>query len=125
MSILLKKAPEVLKGRPHGTPVDWWSLGILIFEMLTGIVGGLDFFQLNFQPPFFSSNHSEMYKKILSGAIPFTQDMSDELRLLLSGVFICICSPFDHKLAFTKRTRQATKRTISTSATMVPWARLG
>ena len=31
-------APEVLKGKGHGTPVDWWSLGTLVFEMLTGLV---------------------------------------------------------------------------------------
>ncbi len=29
-------APELLLNRGHGKPVDWWTLGILIFEMVTG-----------------------------------------------------------------------------------------
>jgi serine/threonine protein kinase len=30
-------APEVLHKTGHGKAVDWWSLGALIFEMLTGL----------------------------------------------------------------------------------------
>lgn len=30
-------APEVLKGQTHSMPVDWWSLGTLAYEMLTGL----------------------------------------------------------------------------------------
>ena len=29
-------APEVIMGKPHYMPCDWWSIGILTFEMLTG-----------------------------------------------------------------------------------------
>ena len=31
-------APEIIKGEGHGKAVDWWSLGILIFDLLTGSV---------------------------------------------------------------------------------------
>lgn len=29
-------APEVIQSKGHGRGVDWWALGILIFEMLSG-----------------------------------------------------------------------------------------
>lgn len=37
-------APEILKGHGYDKSVDWWALGILLYEMLHG------------QPPFFDKN---------------------------------------------------------------------
>lgn len=33
-------APEVLRGEPYSYSADWWSIGILLYEMLTGKVRG-------------------------------------------------------------------------------------
>ena len=30
-------APEVLLGKDHGAPVDWWALGVCFYEFLTGV----------------------------------------------------------------------------------------
>jgi protein kinase A len=46
-------APEVIQSKGHGTAVDWWALGILIYEFLTGY------------PPFWNSNPIEIYKQFV------------------------------------------------------------
>jgi len=67
-------APEVLKGEGHGTAVDWWSLGTLLYEMLTGL------------PPFYSQNINIMYQKILKGELRFPTYISPESKSLLEGL---------------------------------------
>jgi len=52
-------APEVLLNKGHGKPVDWWTLGILIYEMIVGY------------PPFVDEDPMGIYQKILSGKIVF------------------------------------------------------
>lgn len=45
-------APEILNQEGHGKPVDWWTLGNIIYEMMTGL------------PPFYNENRKEMFNTI-------------------------------------------------------------
>ncbi|KAK8792891.1 hypothetical protein WA158_005055 [Blastocystis sp. Blastoise] len=59
-------APEVLRKQPYGKSVDWWSLGTLVYEMITGL------------PPFYDSNRKIMYHKILTCQLTKPNLMSNE-----------------------------------------------
>ncbi|KAI5795487.1 kinase-like domain-containing protein [Peziza echinospora] len=52
-------APELLLGQGYTKSVDWWTLGVLLYEMLTGL------------PPFYDENTNEMYRKILQDPLHF------------------------------------------------------
>ena len=66
-------APEILTRSGHGKAVDWWSLGALMYDMLTG------------SPPFTAENRKKTIEKILkvcywlfkildAGCIPLKQN---------------------------------------------------
>jgi len=67
-------APEILMGKGHGKAVDWWSLGTLLYEMLTGL------------PPFYSQNLHVMYQMILTKELEFPDFIKHDCRTLLSGL---------------------------------------
>ncbi|PYH47539.1 serine/threonine-protein kinase [Aspergillus saccharolyticus JOP 1030-1] len=52
-------APELLLGNGYTKTVDWWTLGVLLYEMLTGL------------PPFYDENTNDMYRKILQEPLTF------------------------------------------------------
>ena len=52
-------APEVIKGCGHTSAVDWWTLGILVYEMLHGTT------------PFKGKNRNATFANILREDIPF------------------------------------------------------
>ena len=52
-------APEMLIGNGHDYTVDWWALGVLIYEMIVGI------------PPFFHRNKHRMYFLIKESDVNF------------------------------------------------------
>ncbi|KEP67544.1 UNVERIFIED_CONTAM: AGC kinase [Hammondia hammondi] len=64
-------APEVLLNKGHGKPVDWWTLGILIYEMILGY------------PPFFDDEPMGVYQKILGGRIAFPKFFDKNAKVLV------------------------------------------
>jgi serum/glucocorticoid-regulated kinase 2 len=69
-------APEILERKGHGKPVDWWSLGSIIYEMIVGL------------PPFYEKdNREKLFKQIKSGEPEYPEDMSDCCKDLLMGLF--------------------------------------
>jgi len=67
-------APEMVCGLPHNKGVDWWTLGILIFEMLACY------------PPFYGSDQMKTYKRIVRGKIKFPSHFSSEVIDLIKGL---------------------------------------
>ena len=68
-------APEVILNEGHDWAVDYWALGVLIYEMTAGT------------PPFYAEDPMEVYEKILSGhvTIPshFSRGLGEIVKKLL------------------------------------------
>jgi len=57
-------APEIILSKGHNKAVDYWALGVLIYEMSAGFV------------PFYSDDPMEVYQLILGGDLKFPSHMS-------------------------------------------------
>lgn len=64
-------APEVISGQGHGKGVDWWTLGVLIYEMIASY------------PPFYDEDPVKTYGKIMHGVLDFPRFFSAEVVDLL------------------------------------------
>lgn len=69
-------APEVLLRQGHGRAVDWWSLGALLYEMITGL------------PPFYSRNRDVMFDKIMKADLTFPLTVGPQAKDLLTRLLV-------------------------------------
>ncbi|CAO3673367.1 unnamed protein product [Umbelopsis vinacea] len=69
-------APEIIQSKGHGKAVDWWAMGILIFEMLAGY------------PPFYDDNSFGIYEKILAGKVVFPAHFDPYAKDLLKRLLV-------------------------------------
>ncbi|KAJ2958488.1 hypothetical protein NQZ79_g5936 [Umbelopsis isabellina] len=67
-------APEILRGDEYSFAVDFWSLGTLLYEMITGI------------PPFWAENHADMYNRVLDDALEFPPNFDTVTADFISGL---------------------------------------
>uniref|UniRef100_A0A669PKG1 Protein kinase domain-containing protein n=1 Tax=Phasianus colchicus TaxID=9054 RepID=A0A669PKG1_PHACC len=65
-------APEMLCHEGHDFAVDFWMLGILVFEMLVG------------RPPFHSTDPQKIYSRILDGIFSFPAFLSEAACSLIA-----------------------------------------
>uniref|UniRef100_A0A3B4XEI2 non-specific serine/threonine protein kinase n=1 Tax=Seriola lalandi dorsalis TaxID=1841481 RepID=A0A3B4XEI2_SERLL len=68
-------APEVVNRRGHTHSADWWSYGVLMFEMLTGTL------------PFQGKDRKETMTMILKAKLGMPQFLSSEAQSLLRNLF--------------------------------------
>uniref|UniRef100_A0A8C7V6R5 Ribosomal protein S6 kinase n=1 Tax=Oncorhynchus mykiss TaxID=8022 RepID=A0A8C7V6R5_ONCMY len=68
-------APEVVNRRGHTLSADWWSYGVLMFEMLTGTL------------PFQGKDRKETMTMILKAKLGMPQFLSQDAQSLLRNLF--------------------------------------
>ncbi|XP_057482092.1 probable serine/threonine protein kinase IRE isoform X1 [Actinidia eriantha] len=72
-------APEILLGMGHGATADWWSVGVILFELLVGI------------PPFNADHPQQIFDNIINRDIPWPrvpEEMSLEAYELIDKLLI-------------------------------------
>ncbi|KAG1928732.1 RAC-beta serine/threonine-protein kinase [Pimephales promelas] len=67
-------APEVLEDNDYGRAVDWWGLGVVMYEMMCGRL------------PFYNQDHEKLFELILMDEIRFPRTLGPEAKSLLSGL---------------------------------------
>ncbi|XP_027205019.1 AKT serine/threonine protein kinase [Dermatophagoides pteronyssinus] len=67
-------APEILDDTDYGRAVDWWGLGVAMYEMIIGRL------------PFYNNDHDILFELILVEEVRFPPTISPEAKDLLAGL---------------------------------------
>ena len=67
-------APEIISKKPYGKPVDWWTFGSFVYEMMAGT------------PPFYVSDRTELFHHIKNDEPHYPVYFSAKLKNLLEGL---------------------------------------
>ncbi|KAF0683525.1 Aste57867_24382 [Aphanomyces stellatus] len=63
--------PEILDRLGHGTAVDWWNLGMVLYEMLTGL------------PPWYTNDRQKLFDRLRSARLHFPPYVSRKAESLI------------------------------------------
>lgn len=66
--------PEMLKRAGHNRTVDYYLLGVLMYELLVGV------------PPYFSTNRDQLFNNILTANLKIPKNISEEAKSLILGL---------------------------------------
>lgn len=75
--IIIPILQQILKELDYGASVDWWALGVLMYEMMAG------------QPPFEADNEDDLFESILHEEVLYPVWLSKEAVSILKGVCVC------------------------------------
>uniref|UniRef100_A0AAR2JQ20 non-specific serine/threonine protein kinase n=1 Tax=Pygocentrus nattereri TaxID=42514 RepID=A0AAR2JQ20_PYGNA len=67
---------KVLEDNDYGRAVDWWGLGVVMYEMMCGRL------------PFYNQDHEKLFELILMEEIKFPRTLSADAKSLLSSLLI-------------------------------------
>lgn len=67
-------APEILEDNDYGRAVDWWGVGVVLFEMMCGHL------------PFYNRNHEVLFDMILREPVTLPDHLSEDAQSILSGL---------------------------------------
>lgn len=67
-------APEMLKRCGHGKAVDWYLLGVVMYELIVGL------------PPYYANNREELFYNIENAPLKMPTNLSSEGKNLLKAV---------------------------------------
>uniref|UniRef100_A0A7E4ZZ97 non-specific serine/threonine protein kinase n=1 Tax=Panagrellus redivivus TaxID=6233 RepID=A0A7E4ZZ97_PANRE len=67
-------APEVLEDNDYGRAVDWWGLGVVVYEMVCGRL------------PFFNADHDKLFELIMRANIRYPTRLTPVCRDFLSSL---------------------------------------
>jgi len=69
-------APEILLRAGHGLAVDWWNLGMVIYEMLTGL------------PPWYTKDQKKLFERICHAQLVIPASMSSRAAELITQLLV-------------------------------------
>lgn len=67
-------AAEIIASRPYSFPVDWWSLGVLVFELTSG------------KTPFRAEDSEGIYTNIQNGKIQWVPEVAGPIKELCAAL---------------------------------------